>query len=53
MVIRPTAATALQRNRLMIEMADEVVFGYVNQSGTIAALKAEYSKSKVMQVLVE
>lgn len=51
-VTRPTVTTAQQRNRLMIEMADEVVFGYVNQSGTLATLKAEYSR-KMIQVLVE
>ncbi|NLD91334.1 MAG: DNA-binding protein [Fibrobacter sp.] len=48
---RPTVDTSQQRNRMMIEMADEVVFGYVKVGGELEKLKTEYEKTKKMIIL--
>ncbi len=48
---RPSEETAELRNRMMMDMADEVVFGFVNESGNLFKLKSEYEGNKTMSVL--
>ena len=48
---RPTSETAVQRNRMMLEMADSVVFGFVSETGNLAKLKVEYSNKKEIHTL--
>jgi predicted Rossmann fold nucleotide-binding protein DprA/Smf involved in DNA uptake len=50
-VKRPSVETAEKRNKMMIEMADEVVFGYIKKGGALAKLKSEYEGKKKMTVL--
>ncbi len=46
-VKRVTAQTALIRNQLMLQLADEIVVGYVNPKGNLAALLKGCSKKIV------
>ena len=48
-VKRITSATAEKRNRMMMEIADEIVFGYISKDGMLDRLKQEY-KSKKMKI---
>jgi len=50
-VKRPSVETATKRNRMMIEMADEIVFGYIKEGGALAKLKSEYEGKKKMVIL--
>lgn len=50
-VKRASAETADKRNRIMIEMADEIVFGFINEKGNLLKLKTEYNKKKSIKVL--
>jgi hypothetical protein len=45
-VKRPNIKTAEKRNRMMIEMADEVVFGFTKEGGSLLKLKIEYEIQK-------
>lgn len=46
-----TAETAEQRNRLMIEMSNEVIFGHISEGGNLAKLLEEYEGKKPMKIL--
>jgi len=48
---RPSAETAVKRNRMMVEMANEGVFGYIKEGGALAKLKSEYEGKKKMTLL--
>jgi predicted Rossmann fold nucleotide-binding protein DprA/Smf involved in DNA uptake len=48
---RPTADLALKRNRVIFEMADKIVLGYVNTNGELARLKEEYEARKEIIIL--
>jgi hypothetical protein len=50
-VRRATAETAMKRNRLMAELAEEVVMGYVSMGGNLETLVAEFSAKRKMTVL--
>jgi predicted Rossmann fold nucleotide-binding protein DprA/Smf involved in DNA uptake len=50
-VKRSSAETAEKRNRMMIEIADEVVFGYIKKDGALSKLKTEYKSRKKMAIL--
>ncbi len=50
-VKRSSAETAEKRNRMMIEIADEVVFGYIKKDGELSKLKTEYKSKKKMAIL--
>lgn len=47
---RITAQTAEKRNRLMMEMADEIVFGHIGKSGMLSKLQQEF-RTKKMTIL--
>lgn len=48
---RVTEATSEKRNRVMIEMADEIVFGHVSSGGNLDVLKSEYKDKKSIKIL--
>ena len=50
-ITRPTADLARKRNRVMFEMADKIVLGYVNPNGELARLKEEYEARKEIIIL--
>jgi len=50
-VTRVTEATALQRNRLMMELADEVVIGYSSPGGNLERLCTELKSRKTVVTL--
>jgi predicted Rossmann fold nucleotide-binding protein DprA/Smf involved in DNA uptake len=50
-ITRPTSEAAELRNRMMIEMADHIVFGFVSETGNLAKLKVEYSNKKEIHTL--
>lgn len=50
-ITRPTADLARKRNRVMFEMADKIVLGYVNTNGELARLKEEYEARKEIIIL--
>jgi predicted Rossmann fold nucleotide-binding protein DprA/Smf involved in DNA uptake len=50
-VTRVTVETAQRRNRMMIEMADEVVFGYISRNGNLDKLKSEHEPKKKIKLL--
>lgn len=50
-VNRVTVETANRRNRMMIEMADEVVFGFASKNGNLEKLKSEYEPKKNIRLL--
>jgi predicted Rossmann fold nucleotide-binding protein DprA/Smf involved in DNA uptake len=50
-VKRPSVETASKRNRMMFEMAAEIVFGYIKEGGALAKLKSEYESKKKMTLL--
>jgi hypothetical protein len=50
-VKRPSIETAEKRNRIMIEMADEIVFGFVKDGGALSNLKKEYENTKKITTL--
>lgn len=52
-VKRVTKKTASIRNKLMVELADEIVIGYKNPGGNIEALFDSIEISKPMSYLVE
>lgn len=47
-VKRVTAENAVLRNRMMIEIADEVVVGYASPNGQLEKLMAEYRGKKIV-----
>jgi hypothetical protein len=49
-VKRVTTETAEQRNRFMIELADEVVIGYASKGGMLERLVAEVKSKKVIMI---
>ena len=50
---RVTKETASVRNRLMVELADEIVIGYKNPGGNIEALFDSYNLCKPVSYLVK
>jgi predicted Rossmann fold nucleotide-binding protein DprA/Smf involved in DNA uptake len=50
-VKRSTVETAEERNRIMIEMADKVVFGYIKEDGALSKLKQKYESKIKMTIL--
>jgi predicted Rossmann fold nucleotide-binding protein DprA/Smf involved in DNA uptake len=50
-VERATAETVERRNRTMIGLADEIVFGFVNKNGSLENLIIEFEHKKQMMVL--
>jgi hypothetical protein len=49
-VKRVTAETAEERNRFMLELADEVVIGYAGQGGMLERLVAESKGKKIIKI---
>jgi len=49
-VKRVTEETAERRNRVMIELADEIVVGYASKSGMLERLVAEVKSKKVIMI---
>jgi hypothetical protein len=49
-VKRVTAETAEKRNRFMIELADEVVIGYVGKGGMLERLVAGVKDKKIIRI---
>ena len=47
-----TAETAEKRNRFMLELADEVVIGYVSKNGMLERLVAEVKGKKVIRAII-
>lgn len=47
-----TAATAEQRNRFMIDIADEVVIGYAVAGGMLKRVIMEFKKKKVSRIQI-
>ncbi len=47
---RITSETAEKRNRMMMEIADQIVFGHISEDGMLSKLQREY-KSKKMIIL--
>ena len=52
-VTRVTEETAIQRNRLMMEIADEVVIGYESPGGNLERLCREYRENRKISMLGE
>ena len=52
-VKRVTAETAEQRNRFMIELADELVIGFASKGGMLERLIGQHSKSKTINYIYE
>lgn len=50
-VKRVTAETAEQRNRFMIEIADDIVIGYASKGGMLERLVSQYSKNKTINYI--
>jgi hypothetical protein len=50
-VQRVTLETAQCRNRMMMELADEIVFGFVSKNGNLEKLLLEFENKKQMMVL--
>lgn len=50
-VKRATTETAEKRNRMMIEIADEIVFGFITENGNLSNLKKEYENIKPIRIL--
>jgi predicted Rossmann fold nucleotide-binding protein DprA/Smf involved in DNA uptake len=48
---RVTQTTSAKRNRLMVETADEIVFGHVSSKGNLESLRSEYKDKKPMMTL--
>lgn len=49
-VKRVTSVTAEERNRFMIELADEVVIGYAGKGGMLVRLVAEVKGKKIIMI---
>jgi len=50
-VKRPSMENAEKRNRMMIEIAGEIVFGYIKQDGALSKLQSEYKNKKKITIL--
>jgi hypothetical protein len=50
-VKRSSFETADKRNSMMIEMADEIVFGFINPIGNLSKLKKEHESKKKITLL--
>lgn len=50
-VKRASAETSEERNRMMIKMADEVVFGFINENGNLSKLKRDNEEMKPIRIL--
>ncbi len=46
-VNRVTAETAEKRNRTMMEIADEIVFGHISEGGMLSRLQREFKRKRI------
>jgi predicted Rossmann fold nucleotide-binding protein DprA/Smf involved in DNA uptake len=44
---RVTAETAEKRNRMMMEIADEIVFGHISDGGMLSRLRQDFKDKKI------
>lgn len=49
-VTRPSANTAITRNRMMLELADEIVIGYAKPDGSISRILSDVSGKKITRL---
>ena len=46
-ISRVTAETSEKRNRMMMEIADEIVFGHISKDGMLTRLQQEFTSKKI------
>lgn len=44
---RVTAETSEKRNRMMMEIADEIVFGHISDGGMLSSLRQDFKEKKI------
>ena len=52
-ITRVTAETAEKRNLFMLEIADEITFGYISKDGHLSKLLKQYENKKPIKILCE
>jgi len=51
-VSHPCEAKCFQRNRMMMDLADEIVIGYASPGGNLERLGGEYGEKKIMRLKI-